>query len=154
MRDRPGRLRLIAGCGVAIVSPEGRLLLVHQEHGGVRDWGYVGGGLEHGESLDECAVREAEEESGLRIRLRRLLCVDQFWKDGSMYGVGFIFLGEPTSWPQPVVLPERDGPTLFLGHRWIDRAEFDVLQGDAQYDFARLPWPEDVREPVFRRTDA
>jgi len=136
------------------MSPDGKLLIVLQEHPRGRDWGYVGGGLEAGESLEDCAIRETREECGLQIRLGRLLCIDQFWRNRSMYGVGFVFLGHPTTWPQTVRLPERDGSALFLDHRWIDRGEFDSLQGNAEYDFARLPWPGDVLEPVFRRTDA
>jgi ADP-ribose pyrophosphatase YjhB (NUDIX family) len=136
------------------MSPDGKLLIVLQEHPRCRDWGYVGGGLEAGESLEDCAIRETREECGLEIRLGRLLCVDQFWRNGSMYGIGFVFLGHPVTWPQTVSLPERDESARFLDHRWIGRAEFDSLQGDAEYDFARLPWPEDVLEPVFRRTDA
>jgi ADP-ribose pyrophosphatase YjhB (NUDIX family) len=154
MNERPDRTRVIVGGGAAIVAPDGRLLLVHQEHPRGRDWGYVGGGLEAGESIEECVIREAFEESGLRIRLRRLLCVDQFWKDGGMYGIGFIFLAEPDGWPQDVVLPAEDDGTRFLGFRWIDRAEFGALQADPEYDFARLPWPEDIPEQIFRRTDA
>jgi hypothetical protein len=71
-----------------------------------------------------------------------------------MYGIGFVFLAEPDGWPQVLVLPEQDGSTKFLAYRWIDRSGFEALQGNPEYDFARLPWPEDVREPVFRRTEA
>jgi ADP-ribose pyrophosphatase YjhB (NUDIX family) len=151
MKDRPGRLRVIVGCGAAVVSPEGGLLIVEQEHDGVRDWGYLGGGLELGESLHDCAVREAYEESALRVRVERLLSVTEFWQDGGMLGVGFLFLTVPDAWPQAVTLPERDGATLLLAHRWIDRSEFEVLHGKDGYDFAGLPWPLDVKEPVFRR---
>lgn len=154
MNDHPDRVRVILGGAAAIVSPEGRLLLVHQVHRRGEDWGYVGGGLEPGESIEECVVREAREECGLRVRLKRLLCIDQFWRADSLYGLGFVFLAEPEGWPQQVVLPERDGSTFFLDHRWIDRAEFEALQSDAAYDFARLPWPEDIPAPIFRRTDA
>lgn len=104
--------------------------------------------------VEECVIREAFEESGLRVRLRRLLCVDQFWRNNNLYGIGFIFLAEPDGWPQEVVLPEVDGMSKFLGHRWIDNAEFRALVGHPDYDFARLPWPEDVLEPLFRRTEA
>jgi ADP-ribose pyrophosphatase YjhB (NUDIX family) len=154
MNDRPGRHRVIVGGGAAIVAPDGRLLLVQQEHPRGRDWGYVGGGMEAGETIEECVVREALEESGLRVRLKCLLCIDQFWRDGSVYGVGFIFLAEPEGWPQEVTLPVEDGTAKFLAHRWIDRREFDALQSDPEYDLARLPWPEDVMEPVLRRTEA
>ena len=104
MNDRPDRQRVIVGCATAIVSPEGEVLIVQQEHDGIRDWGYVGGGLEAGESLEDCAVREAWEESGLRVRIERLINVTEHWRDGTLYGVGFVFLAQPDPWPQDVVL--------------------------------------------------
>ena len=71
-----------------------------------------------------------------------------------MYGIGFVFLAEPHPWPQEVTLQGQDDDSFFLNYRWIERAEFDSLQGDPAHDFARLPWPEDVTEMFFRRTDA
>jgi ADP-ribose pyrophosphatase YjhB (NUDIX family) len=153
MQDRPGRLRVIAGCGAAVVAPDGRLLIVEQEHDGVREWGYLGGGLEAGESLQECAVREVLEESGLLVRVERLLSVTEYWQDGNILGIGCLFLVVPEPWPQAVALPERDERTRFLGHRWIERQEFGRLQGRAGYDFAGLPWPADVEATVLRRVD-
>src|SRR2546423_8847394 len=38
-------------------------------------WSIVGGKLEFLESLEECAIREAFEEVGLKIAIDRLLCV-------------------------------------------------------------------------------
>lgn len=118
------------------------------------DWGYPGGGLEQGETVEECVIREAFEESGLRIGIERLLCVDQFWQDGNGYGLGFIFLAHPEGWPQEIVLPMADGSSRFLDHCWIDRSEFEALEGHPGYDFSRLTWPEDIKEPIFRRTNA
>lgn len=154
MNDRPDRHRLIAGGGAAIVAPNGRLLILHQSTPRGTDWGYPGGHLERGETIEECVVREVYEEAGLRVRLKRLLCVDQFWKGGTMYGIGFVFLAEPDPWPQEVTLQGQDDDSFFLSYRWIERAEFDSLQGDPEHDFAGLPWPEDVTEMFFRRTDA
>jgi ADP-ribose pyrophosphatase YjhB (NUDIX family) len=151
MRDRPGRPRFMLGAGVAVVSPDDRLLVLQQEHDGIRDWGYPGGGLESGETIQECAVRETLEESGLRVIIVRLLSVTEFWRDGRMDGMGFMFLARPDPWPQEVRTPERDGETLFLSHRWLDRLEFDSLAGNSEFDFAGLPWPQDVTEVVWRR---
>ena len=39
-------------------------------------WSFIGGAQEIGESLPACAIREAYEETGLRICLERLVCVD------------------------------------------------------------------------------
>jgi 8-oxo-dGTP pyrophosphatase MutT (NUDIX family) len=39
-------------------------------------WGMPGGAQEPGESIEECAVREALEETGLHIHLHGAVCVD------------------------------------------------------------------------------
>lgn len=48
-------------------------------------WGFVGGGQEIGESLLECAKREAKEETGLDIILERLVCVDSDPAHGAVF---------------------------------------------------------------------
>ncbi|MGW5362057.1 NUDIX hydrolase [Actinopolymorpha pittospori] len=148
--DRP-RVRL--GTGILVVSPESRLLIVQQERGGVVDWGPLGGGLEHGEGIEECAVREAHEESGLRVKLVRLLSVDEFWHRGQLEHVGFVFLAEPDPWPQNVSLPDLDGDTRFLDHRWIAKDEVQHFAVKDSWEFWARHWPLDVRETLFRSLD-
>jgi 8-oxo-dGTP diphosphatase len=50
------------------------LLLVRQSYG-QRYWSLPGGSMEHGESVEQAAVREAKEETGLDVRLTRLVGV-------------------------------------------------------------------------------
>lgn len=50
---------------------EREVLLVHREHR--EDWTFPKGKLEPGESAEDCALREVEEETGLRCRLVREL---------------------------------------------------------------------------------
>lgn len=63
----PSRLHM--GTAVAIFH-EGRVLLDHRRDG---NWGLIGGALEVGESLEDCARREAFEETGLKVYELRLL---------------------------------------------------------------------------------
>lgn len=55
------------------------VLLVHQSDEPDSDfWVLPGGGLEEGESLDQCAEREVFEETGMTVKAERLLYVEEF----------------------------------------------------------------------------
>ena len=138
------------GAGAYVLSPDGRLLLVEQERGGVRTWGCVGGGMEHGESIEVCAVRETREEAGLRVRITKLLSIDEFWDGERLAVVGFLFLAEPEEWPQQVILPGVDGETLFHDHGWFGRDDLDGVDIPAM-ELCLSVWPADVGTPLFRR---
>ena len=57
----------------AVLIEEGRILLVEQRVSDSRGWSLPGGALEPGETLEECVVREVEEETGLSVRVADLL---------------------------------------------------------------------------------
>ena len=63
--------RVVQAAGGVIVrhapSGETRVLLVHRPHR--EDWTFPKGKLEAGESHEHCALREVEEETGLRCKL-------------------------------------------------------------------------------------
>lgn len=61
------------GVGVVIWDREGRVLLERRSDCGW--WGLVGGSLEVGESIQETALREAKEETGLDVRITGLIGV-------------------------------------------------------------------------------
>jgi 8-oxo-dGTP pyrophosphatase MutT (NUDIX family) len=50
-----------------VIERDGSVLLVHRPQ--YDDWSFPKGKLEEGESWDEAAVREVEEETGLRCEL-------------------------------------------------------------------------------------
>jgi 8-oxo-dGTP diphosphatase len=68
---------------------DGRILLGRRQgaHGG-DTWGWCGGHLEFGESLETCAAREIAEESGLQVAPRDLkpLCHHNVLAYGTHYG--------------------------------------------------------------------
>jgi 8-oxo-dGTP diphosphatase len=87
------------GVGVMIVR-DGRVLMARRVSGQRAGyWGWIGGKLEFGETLQQCARREALEEAGVQITNLRLLCVssimveDQHWIDVEF--LAEIAAGEP-----------------------------------------------------------
>jgi len=65
------RKTLLAYATALIRDAEGRLLF--QRRTDFDWWGLPGGIVEIGETFSECAVREAREETGLQIRVQRLI---------------------------------------------------------------------------------
>ena len=69
---RPVTPSLAADVIIELLDQPGKLVLIERRnppHG----WALPGGFVEVGESLERAAVREAEEETGLRVRLKALL---------------------------------------------------------------------------------
>jgi 8-oxo-dGTP pyrophosphatase MutT (NUDIX family) len=68
---RQGKLRL--GCSAAVFDEQGRILLTRRADNG--QWCLPGGAVESGESVAEACEREVLEETGLNVRVRRLVGV-------------------------------------------------------------------------------
>lgn len=72
-RDYDKALGVRPGVSAVIFDRRGRLLLQQRSDGG--QWGLPGGSVEIGESVTEAAAREVLEETGLTVRVRRLVGV-------------------------------------------------------------------------------
>ena len=68
---REGKIRV--GCSAAIFNEEGKVLLTRRRDNG--QWCLPSGGMDAGESPSETAIREVFEETGLRVRVKRLVGV-------------------------------------------------------------------------------
>ncbi len=56
-------------------------------------WQVPGGGLEFGESPEECCIREAKEELGIDVKVNRLLLVyNKYDKERKWHGVFILYL--------------------------------------------------------------
>lgn len=63
--------RLALGCSAAVFDTEQRILLIRRAGNG--KWAVPGGYMEPGESLSEACAREVAEETGLQVKVRRLI---------------------------------------------------------------------------------
>jgi len=69
--SKEGKVRL--GCSAAIFDEQGRILLTRRADNG--QWCLPGGRMESGESVAEACEREVVEETGLTVRVTRLVGV-------------------------------------------------------------------------------
>jgi 8-oxo-dGTP diphosphatase len=67
---------MVEAAGGLILSKDGRVALVHRPR--YDDWSLPKGKLEKGESFEEAALREVEEECNLRCRLHEELPSDEY----------------------------------------------------------------------------
>lgn len=78
------------------------MLVMHRNKFGQQYYTLVGGGVDHGEDLEQALYRELHEETGLTVNNARLVMVEEA---DAMYGSQYIFLcdyqaGEPMLHPE------------------------------------------------------
>jgi ADP-ribose pyrophosphatase YjhB (NUDIX family) len=104
-----------------ILDPTERLALIRKPHFAADVWRPPGGGIKPGEDFTAGAVREALEETGLRVELRRYLVASQ---------VVFRNAGRELAWQTHVLLADTtdtelapDDPEEIADARWGTLAE-------------------------------
>lgn len=129
------------GVGV-MISKDGKILLGKRKNShGAGEWSFPGGHLEFNESVFNCAIREVDEEVGLKIKNLRKgpYTEDIFEAEGKHYltmfvmgdyDSGEVLLKEPEKcdgwvWFLPSDLPEP----LFLPIRNLIKSEFKIQDG-------------------------
>ena len=98
------------GIGVFVTHPDrpGCVLLSRRKSSaGAGTWALPGGHLELGESFEQCAVREAREETGLELREVKVVAVNNAVDAPSKYHYVVFFLRGVASSTEPVNLVPR-----------------------------------------------
>ena len=82
---KEGKIRL--GCSAAILDEQGRVLLTRRADNG--QWCMPGGGMDSGESAAEACEREVWEETGLKVRVKRMVGVYSYPDQLVIYADGY-----------------------------------------------------------------
>jgi ADP-ribose pyrophosphatase YjhB (NUDIX family) len=141
----------LLGVTIAIVV-DGQVLLTKRRDFAV--WCLPGGALEDGESLAQAAIREAREETGLEVRLTRLVGVYSRpnWRAGGAHET--LFCSEPTGGELLTVTNETTGAGYFAPDalpkpllRWHYSRIADALDGRAGTARRQdVTWPTEIRD--------
>ena len=80
--------------------PDVPIVLIRRKHP-PHGWALPGGFVDVGESLERAAVREAEEETALRVKLKILLgCYSDPRRDSRMHTVSAVYVAEAAGEPR------------------------------------------------------
>src|SRR5271170_4559443 len=69
--DAPQANSLVVGSSAVVVDDQGRILLQRRSDSG--NWALPGGAMDIGETLAASAIREVKEETGLDVRIERIV---------------------------------------------------------------------------------
>ena len=131
----------------AIIVQDGKILLTHELNSGW--WLIPGGGLEEGETPEDCVIREVEEETGYLVRpVRRFLFMNEYYEEYRY--MGYFFVCEVTGkgkmnltnvekqrGVQPEWIPLQDAIDLFSKHEsYADVSE--EKRGSYQREYVAL----------------
>ena len=109
--------RPLVGVGVIIIR-DGKILLAERKGShGENTWGSAGGHLEFGETLEECARREALEEFGIHIQRMTFLCVSNIVAYDRHY-IDIEFLGDLS-----IQIPKIQEQDSFANLQWFSLSE-------------------------------
>jgi 8-oxo-dGTP diphosphatase len=101
--------------GVGVMIVKGGKVLIAKRKGshGSGEYGFLGGHVEHGETIAEAAYREVAEECGVGIKNLRLMCVTDLLKYAPKH---YIDIGFTADWESGD--PELKEPEKFEDFEW------------------------------------
>ncbi len=103
MKERPK-----IGVGVCVIK-DGKILMGKRLNAhGQGTWAFPGGHLEFGETMSECATREVQEETGLKIsNIRRGPYIEDFFLAENKHYITIIMIADYESGSPAVLEPDK-----------------------------------------------
>lgn len=96
------------GVGVIIVKKDKVLLLKRKNSHGDGSWAFIGGHLEFNETLEQCAKRETEEETGVTLKnLKPVEFTNDFFKKENKHYITLFVIAEIKSGTIKNMEPEK-----------------------------------------------
>ncbi len=124
--------------------PDVPIVLIRRKHP-PHGWALPGGFVDVGESLERAAVREAEEETALRVKLKILLgCYSDPGRDPRRHTVSVVYVAEAAG--EPRAQDDAAGVAVFSPEVLPSPIAFDHARILRDYliwrQQGRLPFPE------------
>ncbi|THF71049.1 NUDIX domain-containing protein [Deinococcus sp. Arct2-2] len=122
----------LRSAGVVVINAAGAVLLVQEGKPGSRDlWHIPAGGVEKGENPQDAAMREAWEETGLRVRPIKLLDTLLGKMPDGVLILRFAWLAEVIG-PTLAPAPQPEFAAEVQEARYFSRAEVEALYAARQ----------------------
>ena len=141
-----------------ITIKENKVLLVRSKYNGKEFFLFPGGGLEFGETIEEGAIRETFEETGIRVKIKKLIHINEYIykNDWANRSITLFFLAEPID-DDKINIQTKDGGKIKEA-LWVDIEELDTIDlrpkiiakaiknNFQKKDFSLIPYSVDYKE--------
>ncbi len=110
-----------------ITIKENKVLLVKSQYKSKEFFLFPGGGLEFGETLEKGAIRETFEETGINVKIKRLIHINEYIykNDWTKRSITIFFLAEPIN--DNCINPQTDDNGKIKEALWVDIKKLDKI---------------------------
>ena len=133
-----------------ITIKQNKVLLVKSKYGGEEFYLFPGGGLESGETLEEGAIRETFEETGIKVKIKELVHVNEYIykKDWNKRSIASFFLTEQVGEGKINIQTIDDGKikeVVWVGIEKLDKLDVKpkiLIKSIKDYVKKKIPFPK------------